>query len=126
MKPIREMKTPLIVAVGVGLYTADSLPDTNWIHVLWGSGLVLFIHAVVLVIRNLLLKRSRDVEANTKRASTFIISATLFVGTLLVIWMLFSGSLIAGKWTSYLNASVIGGLSSVVHLLPIARFQKHV
>ncbi len=120
------MKTPLIVAVGVGLYTADSLPDTNWIHVLWGSGLVLFIHAVVLVIRNLLLKRSRDVEANTKRASTFIISATLFVGTLLVIWMLFSGSLIAGKWTSYLNASVIGGLSSVVHLLPIARFQKHV
>ncbi len=117
-------KTCTVVAAGGLLYVADAAFEQRGIEIAWGVGIFFIVHAIVLFAKLMLTLRKAIRGEDVARLVKFVVGATLASGFLAVCCIYLSGRGFSGDWPAYINALVIGGLSSAFHLIPLERFRR--
>jgi hypothetical protein len=118
-----KSKSCVVVAAGAALYLIESALAESGASVMWGLGLLLAIHCVVILARFSSMVRQSTGEQNDRLVRAIIL-ATLLTGLLVVVWIYASGKAFQISWQSYVNAIVIGGFSAAFHLVPFNKFKK--
>ena len=118
-----KSKSCVVVAAGASLYLIESAFAETGASVMWGLGLLLAIHCVIILARFSSIVRQSTGEKNDRLVRAIVL-ATLLTGLVVVIWIYASGKAFQVSWQSYVNAIVIGGFSAAFHLVPFDKFKK--